>query len=370
VASFATGPDRGCEHGLIVPPVPPPFGELAFLALSALVAVLFLLTVAFSGYAFALRIAHERRERLWGRLSEEWTDPVLGALTDPDSVPSVRATVPVRYQLHFVGFVLSYSQRVRGEELRTLRNLVRPYLDEIARRARHRRAGVRMRAVQTLGALGLPRYTSTVLAALDDPERAVAVVAARSLARPEYAEHGPALLSRYPRFEGMEPLFLASLLADVGPTITPELRLRLADPATPAWLRAIHAVALRIQGDPLAADLAASLLTGDVDLELRIALLKLLAKVGRPDHVSAVLPLVDARSSVVRAHALRTLGVLGDEALIPLLERALTDESPWAALDAARGLLAVGGVDLLRAQGARAEEHPGLVGQVLEAAGS
>jgi hypothetical protein len=332
VASLATGPDRGCELGLIVPPVPATFGELALLGLSALVAVLFLLTVGFSGYAFALRIAHERRERLWGRLGEEWTDPVLGALTDPASVPSVRATVPVRYRLHFVGFVLSYSQRVRGEELRTLRDLVQPYLDEIARRARHRRAGVRMRAVQTLGALGLPRYTATVLAAL-------------SLARPEYAEHGPALLSRYPRLEGMEPLFLASLLADVGPTITPELRLRLADPATPAWLRAIHAVALRIQGDPL-------------------------ANVGRPDHVSAVLPLVDARSSVVRAHALRTLGVLGDETVIPLLERALTDESPWAALDAARGLLAVGGVDLLRAQGGRVEEHPGLVGQVLEAAGS
>ena len=351
-------------------PVPPTFTELAFVTLSGLVAVLFVLTLAFSGYALALRLAHERRERLWEELGDRWTAPVLGALVDAGSVPSVRQNVPVPYRLHFVGFVLSYSERVRGEELQTLRALVEPYLEELVGRARHRRAGVRMRAIRTLGALGMPSHQSTVLAALDDPEPSVAIVAARTLARPEYAEHGHRLLSTLPRFARMEPLFLASLLADLGPTVAPELRLRLADPTTPGWLRTIQAVALRMQGDPLAADVAARLLSEEIDLELRIALLKLLAKVGRPEHVVAVRPLVESKSSVVRALALRALGVLGDERVIPLLVTGLGDESAWAAADAARGLLAVGGPDLLRARRARSERHPGLVGQVLAAAGS
>lgn len=335
------------------------------LVLSAIILALFFIALVFSAYAVVLRIRHARRDRLKEQLRARWEGPVLAAIADPDRVADVHARVPKKYRLHFVQFVLEYARRVRGEERRTLRRLVEPYLDEIAERTDHPRSEVRTRAVQTLGTLGLPKYAKEVLEGLDDPSPLVSMVAARYLARPEFPEYGPALLDHLDLFEGWNRRFLASMLATMGPEVSPRLRDGLVDTTQPPWLRAVYAEALRMQVDPRAADQAIEALRGTADRDLSASLLRLLATVGRPEHVDVVRVYCDADDVIIRAQALHALGILGDRSELPLLFAGMDDDSPWAALHAARGVRHAGGAELLEKIAESNHAQASLAGQVL-----
>ena len=339
--------------------------EGALITLSIIVIALMLVALFFSAYAVLLRARHARRDRLWEALSARWEAPVLAAILDPDAVPAAQATVPEEYRLHFVQFVLEYSRRVRGAERRTLRVLAEPYLDEVAERTHHRNSEVRTRAVQTLGTLGLPKYSEDVLRGLEDPSPLVSMVAARYLARAEFPQFAPAVMKHLGRFEGWNPRFLASMLAAIGPEASPVLRQGLVDTATPTWLRAVYAEALRMQLDPLAGDLALEALGTTDERELLAPLLTLLAAVGRPDHVPTIREYCSSDDIIVRAQALHALGLLSDAAEIPLLLDAMDDPSPWATLHAARGVRAAGGRRILEEIAASDHPHAALAGQVL-----
>ena len=129
--------------------------EGALVILSIVIAVLLAITLVFSVYALLLRVRNGQRERLTEMLKSRWEGPVLAAIVDPTRVDEVHEVVPEKYRLHFVNFILEYTRRVRGEERQTLRLLASPYLDLIVGRMKHRDAGRRARAVQTLGTLGL-----------------------------------------------------------------------------------------------------------------------------------------------------------------------------------------------------------------------
>jgi len=341
-----------------------PLTGFALSLLSVTVGLLFTVTLGFSGYAIVLRIAYERRTRLWAHLTELWSEPVLAAIADPTTISAVHAVVEERYRLYFVNFVLDYSQRVRGEERNTLRSLAEPYLDVIATRVKHRRPEVRLRSVQTLGTLSLPTYEKVVLEALDDPEESVALVAARALARSEYAHHAASIFNKLPRFSAWEPLFLAAMLAEIGPAVLPLLRDRLNDETAPEWLRAVDAIALRLQLDPRGADIAVSALESATEVELIAALVRLIAELGRPEHLPTVRRFATSPSPVVRSQAARALGALGDPEEVPLLERGLDDADPWTSANAARGLLSVGGPRLLERLAVTHPEHAGLLTRV------
>lgn len=339
--------------------------ESALILLSAVILALFLVTVAFSGYTVLLRIRNDRRSRLWQELTRRWEAPVLAAIMDPDEIPAAVAAVPDQYRLHFVQFVLDYTRRLRGEERRTLRRLAEPFLGPIAEKMGDRRAEVRTRAVQTLGTLGLPKYANQVVAGLEDPSPLVSMVAARSLARREFPQFMPAVMGHLARFEGWNHRFLASMLATTGPDVSPVLREGLADENTPAWLRAVHAEALRMQLDPVSGDIAASVLETATDRELVAALLRLLATVGRPEHCDVIRAYCSSPDMIVRAQALHALGQLGTEAEIPFLLEAMKDASPWVALHAARGVREAGGERVLGELAASDHAHARLAGQVL-----
>lgn len=339
--------------------------DSGLLTLSAVIVALFLVTVAFCGYALWLRSRNSRRDELWDALRARWEQPLLGAIADPDTIPEVRAKVEARYRSHFVRFVLGYTRRVRGSERETLRRLVAPFLDEIARQIRSPRSEVRARAVQTLGTLGLPRYADVVLEGLEDESPLVAMAAARYLARQEYAQYAPAILAQIHRFSSWNRSFLASMLVNLGPEVLPALRDGLADASKETWLRVVFSEALRMSLDPRAADVAADVLSAEQDRDLRASALRLLASVGRPEHVAIVRGLTDDDDVIVRAHALHALGVLGSEEHLPLLFAGMDDASPWAKLHAARGVRDAGGRKLLEAIAASAAPDAALAGQVL-----
>jgi len=339
--------------------------ESAFVGLIVIIGALLLVTIAFSTYAIFLRAAHHSREARWAHLTEQWREPVLSAVADPDTIPAVHDTVGDKQGLHFVRFVLEYARRVRGEEKRTLRELVRPYLGEIAERAGSRSIEVRARAIQTLGTLGLPQHADKVIAALDDPSPLVAMVAARALSREETPQYADAVLARLGRFEGWNRRFLAAMLAAIGPEVSEALRRGLADGDAQPWGRAVQADALHMQGDFLAGDVAAEVLGSTEDHELLTSALRLLADVGRTAHMPAVRAHCASPDVVIRAQALRALGTLGGADEIPRLLGAMDDPSPWAALYAARGVRDAGGREVLTE--VAASDHPRalLAGQVL-----
>ncbi|MDX1494474.1 MAG: HEAT repeat domain-containing protein [Longimicrobiales bacterium] len=341
--------------------------DSALLVLSLVIAGLVVIALLFSLYALILRLRNARRERLQEQLQQRWEKPILAAIADPERVRDVHPLVPRRYRMHFVQFVLDYARRVRGAERQTLRRLVEPYLDEIVRRADHPRAEVRTRAIQTLGMLGLPKYEKEVLAGLEDPSPLVSMVAARYLARPDFPQYGPALMEHLERFEGWNRSFLASMLAAMGPEVASSLRDGLTDPGTVSWLRAVYAEALRMQMDARAGDRAMEALKseGGRDRDLTASLLRLLAAVGRPEHVDVVRPLCHSEDEIIRAQALHALGSLGDESELPLLFAGLEDTSPWAALHAARGVREAGGAEMLQEIAQQEGELSRLAGQVL-----
>lgn len=340
--------------------------DSALLLLAGIVLAVLVLAVLFSLYAILLRVGHSRRERLQAELRDRWEGPILAAIADPARVADVHPMVPQAFRMHFVQFVLDYARRVRGAERATLRRLVEPYLDEIAQRTDHSRAEVRTRAVQTLGTLGLPKYSKEVLAGLEDPSPLVSMVSARYLARPEFPEYGPALMEHLERFEGWNRFFLASMLAEMGPEVSPVLRDGLVDDAQPPWLRAVFAEALRMQVDARSADPAVEALGRGVEhRDLTASLLRLLAAVGRPEHVDVVRPLCEVEDEIVRAQAFHALGMLGDQRELPRLFGGMDDESPWVTLHAARGAREAGGADRLRAIADEGGDRGRLAGQVL-----
>jgi HEAT repeat protein len=319
---------------------------LGFLIL--VIVVLFVLALGFGSYALLLRIRHDRREQLWESLEEQWQEPVLLALADPEAMNAVHETIRAPYRLHFVRFCVEYALRVRGKERETLRKLAAPYLPPLRQSADDADVAIRARAIQTLGALGLPTYEETVVTALDDPSPIVSMVAARALARHGHPLYASEIIKRLGRFGGWSRNFMASILASMGPESAPALRSGYANAEEAASVRTVIGYALRLLKDLEAADIAADIVEREEDPDLLASALKLLTVVGRPEHASVIRVRCVSEQAAVRSFALGALGTVGSDDDVPQLVEALEDPSPWVAMHAARGLLAAGGHQRLR----------------------
>ncbi len=352
-----------------------PARDPALFTLVVLAVALLAVTVVFSVYAVVLRIRNDRREQRRTALAARWQDALLTALADSEKTPDLHRLVDPNRQLHFVGFVLQFARRVRGEETGLLRDIVRPFLGSVVARLDSDRVEVRARAVQTLGTLGLPDHERRVIEALADPSPLVAMVAARALAKegdPQYAEF---ILAKIQRFTVWNRPYLASMLAAMGPEISAGLRRGLADPGLGAWARSVLAEALHIQRDFVAGDVAAGVVaTTDQrtaeERDLLVSALRLLAEVGRPEHVPVVRARLETHDVAVRAQALRALGRLGGQADLPLLVEALDDAFAWSALYAARGVRDAGGRDFLVEAAKSSDRRGRLAAQVLAEEGA
>jgi HEAT repeat protein len=333
--------------------------------LIGIVAALFVVTLAFSAYAVGLRLMNEARDRRRAAYALKWQDRLLMALADQDEAAALRREIEPDERLHFVGFAVQYARRLRGDGRDALAGLASPFLAPIVARADSPSVEVRARAIQTLGMLGLPAHAPRVVAALDDPSPLVAMVAARSLALVESPEYAEAVLARLHRFDGWNRRFLASMLAAMGPGVSPSLRSGLADSRADPRSRAVLAEALQIQGDLASADVAAGVLQTATDPELLGSTLRLLQAVGRPEHADAVRAYVTSPDETVRAQALHALGSVGGEGDIAQLVGSMRDPSPWAALSAARGVLAAGGGGVLSEMAASGDAGGVIARQVL-----
>jgi len=325
-----------------------PRDEWVFVTLVVLTGLALALALALAGYAFVLRRAHARDARRRREQEARWEPPLLDALADRTGLEALRARVSDDEIGAFLAYLLRFGRRVRGEEMKVLRELADPHLEEVVLpRLRSGETEERVRAVRTLGVLGLPRFRREVASALRDRSPLVTAVAARALADPAYDEHTSEILENLESLEAWNRGLLADLLASIGPGAAPALRWTLADRSAHPWIRAVAARALGSLPDPEAADLAAEVLRSSDERELCIECIRLLRAVGRGEHHPLVRELATSEDFVLRSQAIGALEALGDEEDLPLLVGALEDDSPWVVIHASRALRAIGGEDVL-----------------------
>ena len=311
---------------------------LTIIILSLLGLVIFL-----SVMTVLLRLRNEREDLHWANLQERWEPLLLDALSQPEKLEALWDQVGERDHFLFLEFVLQYAQRLGGTEWETLKLAAAPYLREVRPLLAKRRVGVRARAVQTLGTLGLPEFLGEVQAAVDDPSPFVAALAVRLLARQANPEVALDFSRRLERFQTFRSWYLVDMVVEMGPFAIPAIRETMADPLRPVQIRAVAAQALSVLGDPGSAEMAGELATTEEDPSFLSALMRLLVKVGTGRHSPAALAHIEAEEFFLRAAATRALGELGSVQDLPHLVEKLNDPSAWVRMAAARGIYRIGG---------------------------
>ncbi len=344
--------------------------DQVFLVLAITIIVSLILVVVFAIYTIYLRLRNIRKAKYWQRLEALWEPAVLNILTGESTRESVKNLVDPRESVYFIDYCLRFAQRLSGEEADTIRRLVEPYLPALAQRLQKGDPAQRARAARTLSMLSFKQYYEVIESALDDPSPLVAMIAARALAQRGSPGCIAAVMERLHRFENWSQSYLASMLTTVDPESAPILRNALQDTNKEARVRTVAADALRAINDLESGDSATAVLTEKIDRDLMAAVLRLLGTVGRPEHLQNVRPLAKSDDFVVRAQAFRVLGELGGASEFEILRQGLEDESPWTAIQAARGLREAGGEDLLREFAARDHPRSELAYQVLAEGGA
>jgi hypothetical protein len=323
--------------------------DRVFLSLVVTILSLLFLAVAFAGFTFYLRLRNEGEARTWDRLTMMWDPLLLEALSEPKRLDALWGKVEERHQLLFLEFALQYAQRLGGSERNTLKQAAEPFLPRVLPLLRNRRVGVRARAVQTLGTLGLPAFVEEVKEAVDDESPFVAALAARLLAQEGGGDIAKDLCRKLTRFENFRNWYLVDLVVSLGAPAIPTIRDTMADRGYPLQIRSVAAHSLSVLRDLGSAGLANELAFQEEDPALLASLMRLLGQVGTDEHAPAARAHIDSDEFFLRAAATRALSELGNERDLPLLVEKLNDPSAWVRMAAARGVYRIGGREALGA---------------------
>lgn len=310
--------------------------------------VIFISTVLLGVYTLFLRYVNRLKGKKWSELEVKWEPILLQTLSGSIQPEMLWNLVKEKEHLYFVDYIQRYAQRMRGTERDILHDIASPFIGLVAEQAKTGDPEQRARAIQTLSLLGMPEYADQIIEALDDSSPLVAMIAARYLMRPDHPEYCEQVIKRLHRFTSWSRNLLSSMLARVGSSAVPSLRETFSNTENPILIRAIAGDALLQLNDFESADLAVRILELESDRELLASCLRIVSRVGRPDHITTVIPLCSSSDFVVRAHAFRALGRLASHQEMNLLRHAFDDSSSWVAIQAAEGLREGGNLDMLR----------------------
>ena len=316
-------------------------------------ALLLLLSIVFAAWTLVARLRFLRAEARREAAQARWQRAVMDVLTGAVRPERLLPVVAHDEQDAFLEYVSQLAARLRGEEVRRLQALARPFLLEVAARVRkqlrRRDPPVRARLLHAAAVLGSSELERELLAGLDDRSPLVAMVAVRAMSRPLRAKLVGHVLRRLDRYAQWSADQLAATLAGFGAEAASAIRRTLESTAASPRTRTIAADALARLNDAASADLAARTLAKTTDVELISACLRLIERVGRAEHCRAVRALAAHESASVRLYAVGVLAELGGDAESPVLARALRDPSPWVGLRAAAALRRHGRHDVLAA---------------------
>ncbi len=324
-----------------------PLSDRSFHIVTVAVLVLLACAVAFTLAAAWLRLRNIRLTERWHRLETEWEPVVLAVIGGEADESDFHRRVKRRDARYVADFLLRYARQLKGVERDTVTRLAAPYLDNVAAELASRSPEQRAYALRTLRDLSVVRYSAEFLRALDDPSPLVAMNAFQALARHYDVAYANKLLRALERFEFWSMRYLAAMLANMGSESLEALRAAYGDPGRPARVRAVLATTLANLNDARAAAIASRILETESQVDLIVASLRLVEKVGGRDQLTAIRALTSSPNPAVRAQAVTALARLGTPEDVTRLRSALDDESNWVAIHAAQGLKDLGQTDML-----------------------
>ncbi len=334
-------------------------------------------TFAFMGYAFVLHLRSLRTERRKRALEDRWKGRLLDAATgestaapDRDGPRPEEPDVDEEDQVLFLELVTKYARALEGPERRNIERVGRPYLGALDSLLDDPDAYRRAYALDILGELGYEQGRERIASGLEDSSGLVAMVAARALARHGDPSHVPHLLSRLETFESWSANYLSSLLVSFGPGAAPFLRELATDRSAKPRFRSIAFQALRELHHIGSVEPAAGLLPDEDDPEVQAEIIRLIGALGGPGQLAVIRPFASSPTAHVRAVALRAISNLSDRRTsdVEMVSAGLDDPSPWVALQAAHGLLALGRSEELEALAGSTSPRAPLAAEVLESA--
>lgn len=348
-----------------------PLSDRGFVLLFVFIALVTLFALGFVVASLALRVRNNRVARQWAALEARWDPVMLDVLAGGADAGRLHALVQPPEHARFVEYLLRYGRRIRGPERALLSVLARRYLYAVSGDLGHRNVERRARAVQSVGELGAGTYRAELLAALSDPAPLVVMIAAVALS----GEYRPGDVRRVvgsvARLGLLTNRLLVSMLQRLGPAAAWAFREVLADRAQSAKLRTVAAKVLAAFNDPDAGRIALSVLEDTDDLDLRVAILEILQRIGSVEHLPVARRLADDPVAAVRGAAIRILSRAGEEEDLDRLVRALEDPVAWVAIHAAEGLRRSGRPDLLERLAAAQQRRSSIVaGEMLFREGS
>jgi len=315
-----------------------------------------------------LRTRNNLRSTRWARLEAAWNPRIMGLVSGEATAEELVPLARRRDRRFILAIAARFASRLAGKDRDVVEDFARTLIPTLLRDLGSRRPEVRARAVKTIALLSFDDHVGEVLVALDDDSPLVGMVAARALARHGGATFISDVLSHLHRFAEWNPEFVSTMLASVGHGVAPPMRRMLLDPGQHPLVRRVIADALRLLPDPVAGDGAAWVLSGSEERELQAACLRLLAVVGRPDHVWAIEPYLHHPDFALRAHAVTAFGQTALPRHLPAVESLLDDPSPWVALRAAEALAIAGELGMLEERASLEGPAGTLAREVLELA--
>lgn len=317
----------------------------------------------------ALR-AHDQNQataRHWQEREALW-QPALDQYQQHHDATMVWKTVTSRQALYFIDYLMRYTLKKQLPQ-GALAELAAPYLPQLAGRIYDQSldAEQRARAVQTVSLLGQPQDIAALGPCLQDASPMVAFLAARALAESAERSSVSLILANLTRLLEWHLGFVVKLLVGMGSEIAPELRAYL-ETHQQAEVQRVCLQVLTQLGDVQALPLAVSLISSSEDINVLVAALNLLGKLGHPEHLPLIRscyqsPYFAVRLAVIRAlHDLRA----ADE---HIFQQAFEDPSHWVALQAARALKATGSEHILHEISYIQHPRAALASQVLQTLG-
>jgi HEAT repeat protein len=345
-----------------------PMGVHLLYVLIVAIFILLGVVVALTLATVLLRLANARMASRWNRLEREWA-PLLSQALSGNLDPNLLARrLVVQDHRLAVAYLARHARRSSPAQIIFLRRIATPLLETVQRDLSSERPHRRARAVLLLGLLADREALPILTQALEDPSLLVAKAAVRGLLRHRELPSAQEVLRHLDRFTHWSSRYISAKLASVGPSLTPSLCEVIANPKRPLASRKVATDALRKLRDPRGIELSLRLLEEGVPRNLAGPLLRYLRGVAGPEVRPLMKRFAAIRDDLIRGHALRILGKIGDRSDRSLLIEAMREGSAWTASHAARGLKEGGDIEALKTFSALDHPRAKLATQVLSEA--
>jgi len=310
---------------------------------------------------------NQAKARFWSDLEQSWEPAVLDFLAQRQEAAQVWQQVAAGQELYFIDFLMRTALKHPAAS-EPFKQLATPFLPELAARLSQQSgdAEQRARAVQTLALLGGPETTSLLTRCLEDAAPIVTLLAALALSQQKQIQTAELILRQLPRLAEWHVGLLSKLLVRMGPEVAPVV-LQNLEQSQDSEVQTVCLQVLLAQSHAAALPPAVRLLSNTQDLNVQVAALSLLGKLGSEEHLPLIRSHYDSPYFAVRLAVIRALYQRQSQSDQQIFQQAFDDSSHWVALQAAQALKATGHEHILHELTFLQHPRAGLATQVLNA---